>query len=293
MADLPLLFLLPSILGAILAGFVCSTMGTFVVRMNLSSIGYCMSHAAFAGAAFGILISIDPMIGAVLFAFATAFVLGPLSEKARLESNVVIGFLFSVMIALGFIFLSLKPGEAATGRALSILWGSLFSVNYDNVLLLSLLSFVLLVFVIVFYKELVAVMFHRKLAESAGINTKLFYFAVLFFTGFAVALSLKLVGGLLVFALIVNPTSTAYQFFYDFKKIMIISPLIGIVSCLLGFYLSLIADFPIGASIVVVSATGFAISLVISPKRKKGFFLKSKQKSSSPYKEGMEMFKQD
>jgi ABC-type Mn2+/Zn2+ transport system permease subunit len=293
MTDLPLLFLLPSILGAVLAGFVCSTMGTFVVRMNLSSIGYCMSHAAFAGAAFGILISIDPMISAVFFAFATALILGPLSEKARLESNVVIGFLFSVMIALGFIFLSLKPGEAATGRALSILWGSLFSVNYDNVLLLSLLAFGLLVFVIVFYKELVAVMFHRKLAESSGINTKLFYFAVLFFTGFAVALSLKLVGGLLVFALIVNPTSTAYQFFYDFKKIMIISPLIGIVSCLLGFYLSLLADFPIGAAIVVVSATGFAVSLVVSPKRKKGFFFKSKENTSSPYKEGIKKFKQE
>lgn len=293
MTALPLLFLLPSILGAVLAGFVCSTMGTFVVRMNLSSIGYCMSHAAFAGAAFGILISVDPMITAVLFAFATALVLGPLSEKARLESNVVIGFLFSVMIALGFIFLSLKPGEAATGRALSILWGSLFSVTYDNVLLLSLLSFILLLFVVVFYKELVAVMFHRKLAESAGINTKLFYFAVLFFTGFAVALSLKLVGGLLVFALIVNPTSTAYQFFYDFKKIMIVSPLIGILSCLLGFYVSLVLDFPIGASIVIVSATGFAVSLLISPKRKKGSFFKQKQKTSSVYKEGMEIFKQE
>jgi len=280
MLSLPLFFLLPSVIGAILAGFVCSTMGTFVVRMNLSSIGYCMSHAAFAGAAFGILLSIDPMITAVFFAFATALILGPLSEKARLESNVVIGFLFSVMIALGFIFLSLKPGEAATGRALSILWGSLFSVNYDNVLLLSVLSFALLVFVIVFYKELVAVMFHRKLAESAGINTKLFYFAVLFFTGFAVALSLKLVGGLLVFALIVNPTSTAYQFFYDFKKIIIFSPLIGIVSCLLGFYLSLLADFPIGAAIVIVSATGFAVSLTVSPKRKKRSIFKRKKKST-------------
>jgi len=288
---LPLLFLIPSILGAVLAGFVCSTMGTFVVRMNLSSIGYCMSHAAFAGAAFGILISIDPMIGAVLFAFITALILGPLSERARLESNVVIGFLFSVMIALGFIFLSLKPGEAATGRALSILWGSLFSVTYDNVLLLSLLSFTLLAFIIIFYKELVAVMFHRKLAESAGINTKLFYFAVLFLTGFAVALSLKIVGGLLVFALIINPTSTAYQFFYDFKKIMIFSPMIGIISCLVGFYLSLIADFPIGAAIVITSATGFAVSLVVSPKRKKGLFFKDDKRSTSSKNE-MEIFKQ-
>lgn len=271
---IPWMFLLPSILGAILAGFACSTMGNFVVRMNLSSIGYCMSHAAFAGAAFGLLITVDPMLTAVLFAIITAMVLGPLAEKARLESNVVIGFMFSFMIALAFVFLYAKPGEAATGKALSILWGSLFSVDFNDVILLSVLSFILLVFIIVFYKELIAVMFNRKMAESVGINTRIFYFAVLFFTGFAVALSLKIVGGLLVFALIINPTSTSYQFFFDFKKIMIFSPIFGIVSCLIGFYFSWFYDFPIGASIVIVSAVMFAIAIVVSPKRKRNGKLK-------------------
>lgn len=270
MIELPLVLLITSIVGAVLAGFVCSLMGVFVVRMNLASIGYCMSHAAFAGAAFGLMVSIDPLIGAVVFSFGTALVLGPLSEKARLESNVVMGFLFSVMIALAFIFLNFIPGQAASGAALRILWGSIFSVGYNDLMFLSLLSFVLILFIILFYKELLAVMFHRKLAEAAGINTRLFYFAVLFFTGFAVSLSLRLVGGLLVFALIVNPTSTAYQFFYDFKKIMIFSPLIGIVSCLVGFWLSLVTDFPIGASIVIVSAVMFAVAIIVSPKRRRG-----------------------
>ncbi len=270
MIDIPLALLFTSILGAVLAGFVCSTMGVFVVRMNLSSIGYCMSHAAFAGAAFGLMISVDSLISAMVFSFGVAFVLGPLSEKARLESNVVIGFLFSVMIALAFVFLNFIPGQAASGAALRILWGSIFSVGYNDLMFLLLLSFVLIFFIALFYKELLAVMFHRKLAESAGVNTKLFYFAVLFFTGFSVSLSLRLVGGLLVFALIINPTSTAYQFFYDFKKIMIFSPVIGIVSCLIGFWLSLITDFPIGASIVIVSAALFAFAIIISPKRRKG-----------------------
>lgn len=270
MIDIPLALLFTSILGAVLAGFVCSTMGVFVVRMNLSSIGYCMSHAAFAGAAFGLMISVDSLISAMVFSFGVAFVLGPLSEKARLESNVVIGFLFSVMIALAFIFLNFIPGQAASGAALRILWGSIFSVGYNDLMFLLLLSFALIFFITLFYKELLAVMFHRKLAESAGVNTKLFYFAVLFFTGFSVSLSLRLVGGLLVFALIINPTSTAYQFFYDFKKIMIFSPVIGIVSCLIGFWLSLVTDFPIGASIVIVSAVLFAFAIIISPKRRKG-----------------------
>jgi ABC-type Mn2+/Zn2+ transport system permease subunit len=245
-------------------------MGTFVVRMNLSSIGYAMSHAAFAGAAFGLMISFEPTITALLFAFGTALVIGPLAEKARLQSNIIIGFLFSIMIAFAFIFLNYAPGEAAKGSALRILWGSLFSVDYNDLLLLVFLSFLILVFIVVFYKELLSVMFNRKLAEASGINTRIFFFAVLFFTGFAVSLSLKLVGGLLVFALIINPTSTAYQFFYDFKKILIFSPIIGIISCLIGYYLSLLTDFPIGASIVIVSAVFFAIAIAISPKRRKG-----------------------
>ena len=270
MIEFPLMLLVTSILGAILAGFACSTMGVFVVRMNLASIGFCMSHAAFAGAAFGLMLSIDPLITAILFSFGTALLLGPVAEKARLENNVVIGFLFSIMIALAFIFLNFIPGQAASATALRILWGSIFAVGWDDLLFLSLLCFFLILFIIVFYKELLAVMFHRKLAESSGINTRLFYFMILFFTGFAVSLSLRLVGGLLVFALIINPTSTTYQFFYDFKKIIIFSPVIGVVSCLVGFWLSWVTYFPIGASIVIVSALFFAVSIIFSPKRKRG-----------------------
>ena len=269
MIEFPIGLVITSILGAIFAGFVCSTMGTFVVRMNLASIGYLMSHAAFAGAAFGLMVSIDPMVGAIIFSFATALILGPLSQKARLESNVVIGFLFSFMIALAFIFLNYIPGQAASGKALRILWGSILSVTYNDILLLIFLSFVIIIFISVFYKELLSVMFNKKLAESSGINTNLFYFAVLFFTGIAVSFSIRIVGGLLVFALIINPTSTAYQFIYDFKKIIIVSPIIGIFSCILGYYVSLLTDFPVGASIVIVSSIIFAIAILISPKRKK------------------------
>ena len=269
MTDLPILILIPSFLAAILAGYVCSTIGVFVVRLNLASIGYCMSHAAFAGAALGILLQIDPLITAILFSFGTAFIIGPLVEKARLESNVVIAFLFSIMIALAFIFLNYIPGTAARGTALRILWGSIFEISLNDLLLLTFLSFILTTFIILFYKELLAIMFHRKLAEAAGINTKLFYFTVLFLTGFAVSISLRLVGGLLIYALIINPTSTSYQFFYDFKKIIITSPLIGITSCIIGYLLSLTTDFPLGASIVIITALSFATAILISPKRRR------------------------
>jgi len=178
--------------------------------------------------------------------------------------------MFSIMIALAFIFLNLIPGQAATGVALRILWGSIFSVTHNDLLFLVFLSAVIIIFITVFYKEILSILFNRKLAEASGINTRIFYFIILFLTGIGVSLSLKLVGGLLVFALIVNPASSVYQFFYDFKKIIVFAPVIGVLSCLLGFWFSLLTDFPIGSSIVIVSALVFAFSIIVSPKRRRG-----------------------
>ncbi|HDO19701.1 MAG TPA: metal ABC transporter permease [Thermoplasmatales archaeon] len=273
MFDLPLYLLIVSMVGAILAGLSCSTLGIFVVRLNIVSVGYCMSHAAFAGAAFGIMMGYDPLLFAILFSIGIAVLLGPLSDKAKLDSNVIIGVTFSLMIALAFIFLNFVPGVAATGAALSILWGSLFTIDINDILILFLITFLVLLFLILFYKELSAILFNRKLAEASGINTKLFLYTILFLTALTVSVSLKLIGGLLVFALIVNPTSTAYQLFFDFKKITVFSPLIGIASCLSGYVVSLESDFPLGASIVVVSSVIFAFSVIISPKRRKGRLL--------------------
>ena len=269
MISLPFALLVTATLGSVLAGLSCSIAGVFVVRLNMASIGFCMSHAAFAGAAFGLLVEVDPLPTAMLFATLTAIFLAPVANRAKLNTDVVIGIMFSLMIALAFIFLNLSPGEAASGSALRILWGSIFAVSEYDVLYLSLLSFVMLAFVVLFYKEIIALLFNRKLAQASGINTYAFMLAIVFLTGLAVSFSLKLVGGLLVYALIINPASTAYQFFWDFRKIMIFAPVIGVSSCLSGFVFSLETDFPIGASIVIVSALVLAVSIAVSPKRRK------------------------
>jgi ABC-type Mn2+/Zn2+ transport system permease subunit len=237
--------------------------------MNLSAIGFTMSHAAFAGAAFAIWQGFDPLIGGLAFATVTALVLGPVSEKARLKAEVMLGFLFSLLMALGFMFLSISPGQAASSVALRIIWGSIFSVSDYDVLALMVLAALLVMFTLGFMKEIMAVLFDRKLAEASGINTRVFYYAVLFITGVSVAMSLKLVGGLLVYALIINPASTAYQFSSDMKRIMLLAPIIGVVTSLGGFLLSLQLDMPVGSSIIIVSALTLAVAIVVSPKRRR------------------------
>jgi len=269
MSELLYGLLFTSMLAVILAGFVCSTAGVFVVRMNLTALGFTMSHAAFAGAAFAVWQGFNPTLGALLFAVVTALILGPVAEKARLKAEVMLGFLFSLLMALGFLFLSFAPGDAASSVALSIIWGSIFTVSTADALALAVLAVIVLLFTVGFHKEIMATLFNRKMAEATGVHTRAIYYSVLFLTGLAVAFSLELVGGLLVFALIINPASTAYQFSNDMKQIIWMSPIIGIITSMAGFAVSWVTDLPTGSTIIIVSATTLAVAIAVSPKRRR------------------------
>jgi len=266
---LPSALLLRAVLGGVLAGALCSLVGVFAVRLRMSSIGFCMSHAAFAGAALGTLLALDPLLTAIAAAIATAALLGPISDKARLPADVIAGILFPITMALAFIFLMLLPGPVVGLKALSLLWGSILTVSPLDVALLAILLALSASFTVLFWKELNAVLFDPKMAEADGINARAYINAILFLLGAVVALSLKLVGGLLVYALVMNSASTALQLSYDMKKIFLLSPLIGISAFLGGFGLSLWFDLPVGSSIVIASSLMFAFSVAFSPKRKR------------------------
>ena len=258
------------VIGAALAGIACSLIGTFVVRMKLSSIGFCMSHAAFAGAALGVLISYDPLLCAMIFAIITAFFLGPVTDKAKLNIDTIIGIAFPLTMALGLLFLAFASESMDFSSIMGVLWGSIFGLNNDKVIKLAVLTTAIIILVVLFSKEFSAIMFNRKMAEESGINTKLFQYLVLFLTSITVALSFKLVGGLLIYSLIVIPTSAAYQFCYDMKKILILSPVFGVAGCMLGLLMSLEFDFPLGTAIAIAVVLLFAVSVLLSPKRRRG-----------------------
>jgi ABC-type Mn2+/Zn2+ transport system permease subunit len=157
----------------------------------------------------------------------------------------------------------------ASAVALSIIWGSIFSVSSSDVMALLVLAVVVLLFTTGLKKEIMATLFDRRMAEASGVNTRAIYYSVLVLTGLAVALSLELVGGLLVFALIINPASTAYQFSSDMKRIILLTPLIGVVTCLLGYGISWQLDLPVGSTIIIVSAVVLAVAIAVSPKRRR------------------------
>ena len=253
----------------ILIGILTGLMGVFVVRMRLSAIGYSMSHGAFAGAALGVAASTNPLMTAMLFASLVAFIIGPLADKARLHPDTITSIIFPLNMALAFIFLTLTPEIGLTSQVANVLWGSIISITNNDLVYMTTLCALTLSIIYFTWKELFAIMYNRKLAEADGVNTKPFIYLIILLSGVVITLSLKLVGGLLIYALLFNPASTALQFLEDMRKIIIASPLIGVATNLLGLTASLYLDLPVGSCIVVVSTIVFAFSVLVSPKRRR------------------------
>jgi len=258
-----------ALLGCVLAGFLTGLMGVFVVRMRLSAIGYSMSHGAFAGAALGVATLMNPLLTGILFASLTAFLIGPIADKARLHADTVTSIVFPLNMALAFVFLTLTPEIGLTSQVANVLWGSIISLTNSDVVYMVTLCGATVAIIHFTWKELFAIMFNRKLAEADGINTRLFVYLIIFLSGVVITFSLKLVGGLLIYALLFNPASTALQFLEDMRKIIVASPLIGVSTCLSGLAISLLVDLPVGSCIVLASTILFAIAVLLSPKRRR------------------------
>ena len=256
-------------LGCILAGFVSGLMSVFVVRMKLSAIGYSMSHGAFAGAALGVALSLNPLMTAMGFASVTAFLIGPIADKARLHADTITSIIFPLNMALAFVFLTLTPEIGLTSQVANVLWGSILSITNSDVVYLITLCAATSAIIYFIWKELFAITFNRKLAEADGINTKRFIYLIIFLSGVVITFTIKLVGGLLIYALLFNPASSALQFLEDMRKIILLSPILGMSTNLAGLMVSLILDLPVGSCIVIVSTLFFALTVLVSPKRKR------------------------
>lgn len=259
-------FMQNAILSAFLGGIACATIGVFVVLMHMPFIGVAMSHAAFAGALLGLWLGFNPLVGAIALSLAAAAIIGPLADRGELTPETSLGVIFSLMLGLAFLFMGLMPGNKAA--ALDLLWGSILTNTRSDVLLLGIVAAVVVGLVFAFYKEIQATIFHRDMARSVGIPATLILYGVLFLTGATITASLRSIGGLLIFSLILNPAAAAYQLTYSMKKMFFLAAAFGVLSGWIGLLFSYLFNIPSGATIVVTSSVIFGIAAVFSPKRK-------------------------
>jgi len=264
-------------IACVLCGASCSLLSVFIVLMKMPLIGVSMSHAAFAGAVLGMLLNVNPALTGFILCLLAAGILGPLSDRTDMAPENVLGIMFSFLMGLAFLGMGILTRTKA--GALNLMWGSLLSLSRTDIVILGLITLLLVLFVLLFFKEIRSVMFNRRLAAASGVPERIVYYALLFLTGAVVSSNLATVGGLLIFALLVQPGATALQLTYNLKHFFIISAASGIGACASGLVVSYIFDLPSGASVVLMATIIFAAAYVFSPKRRTA---KLKKKEYSP-----------
>lgn len=260
-------FMQRSLLAAALVGALCSTIGVFVVLRGLAFVGAGTAHAAFAGVALGFLMGWPPLLMAMLFGLATVWITGWVEEKGRMKLDVSIGILYTATMALAILFIGLM--KTYNAEVYGYLFGSVLAVTSEELRIIAGLSIVVIGSLVLFSKELYFIAFDQEMAEASGVPARRIFFLLLTLVALTVVVSLKTVGAILVFALILIPASTAYQLTHSLSTLTWYSILIGISCSVGGVLLSSIWDIPSGPAIVLLATLVFFVAVLFSPKRQR------------------------
>jgi len=252
----------------ILASIACAILGVFITRMNLSSIGVTMSHAAFAGAAVGMFLNINSTLAAVAFCVCIAALLGPLSDRSRMSADTTLSVLFAMSMAVAVFFIAYLQYTGKGMAAGNLLFGNVLSLYREDIYLLALICLATVLFIVIFYKEILAIIFNMKIAEASGIRTKPVYYALLFITAVSVALCMNIVGGLLIFVWLVTPAAIAYQFCFNVRNMFIVAPLVALIISATGVWAGFQYTLPISPLVAILFTLVFSFSVIFSLKRR-------------------------
>ena len=260
-------FMQRALLAAVLTGILCSVIGVFVVVKGFSFIGAGIAHASFAGVTLGFLLGINPLILAFIFSLLMVFFVGLVTRKGELKLDISIGIFFAFTMALAILFIGLMKQYQA--EVYGYLFGDILSVTASDLWLISGIFILVLTVVGLLYKELQFITYDQEMAEASGLPVPFLYYLLLTLIAMTVVVSLKAVGVILVFALIVTPAAAAYQLAHRLTPMIFISAAIGAGGSVAGLLLSYIWDVPSGATIVSVLTLIFLLCLWLSPKRRR------------------------
>lgn len=265
-----------ALVGGILVAITCSVVSFFVVVRRMAFVGMGISHAAFGGVAIGILAGINPIVAAGAFCSAVAIGIGWVSKKGKLHEDTTIGVLFAAAMAMGVVLVRLA--NAYNLDLMSYLFGSILTMSWGDVIALAVLSVLVLSFVFLFFKELIFFAFDEETATASGLPLNITYYGLLIAIALTIVVSLKLVGIVLVSALLVMPAAIGLQLYRNYRGVLAVSVGAGVTSMVLGLFLSSWFDVASGATIVLVLFGFFVLSMVVSPKRS---YIAKLRKSSS------------
>ena len=251
----------------VLIGALCAVIGVYVVLKGLSFIGAGISHASFGGVAIGVALGVNPIWSAVVFCLAVGWGIGLVSRRGNVKEDTAVGVFFASTMALGVLIIGLMQGYQVD--LFSYLFGSILAVTRQDLWTTIVITAIVVAAVIVLYKDLMFVVFDSEMAEVTGVPAGKLYFLLISMMALTVVMSIKVVGIVLVSALIVTPAAAAYQLTESFRKMMALSVAFGVGSSVFGLVLADRLGIAPGATIVLLATLAFLVCAAVSPRRRK------------------------
>lgn len=257
-------FLQNALITSIIVGVTCGIIGSFITLKGMSLIGDAISHAVLPGVAISYMIGINFFYGAVVAGLLTALGINYVDQKSRIKSDSAIGIVFSAFFASGVILM--QKAQSAIDLS-SILFGNVLTVSNTDRYITMAVGLLVVVVVLLFYKELLITTFDPTMAKAYGLPVELINYGIMILLTLVSVASLQTVGVILVVALLITPASTAYLLTSNLTKMIILSALLGAIAAVAGLYFSFAYNLPSGAVIVLAAAAMFILAFLFSPKQ--------------------------
>lgn len=248
-------FVRTALFAGILVSIACGIMGSLIVINRMVFVSGGIAHAAYGGIGLALLIGIPPIVGAGLFSVVIAIVIGALTLAAPHRSDTVIGALWAAGMAAGILMTDLAPGYNVD--LMSYLFGSILTIPAHDLWIIMILDAVIAVFVMLCYRPLLALSFDREFAGLRGVPAKALYFAVLILAALTIVMTIRLVGLILVIALLTIPIRMAERHVGSLWRMMILAAVGSACFSVIGLWFSFRFNITSGASIILVATTAF------------------------------------
>lgn len=256
-------FMRNALLAGLLVSIACGVIGTFVVIKRIVFMSGGIAHAAYGGVGLGYYLGANPIVGAIIFSLLAALGMGAVERRTRQRSDTIIGVMWAVGMAIGIILVDLTDGYKAD--LMSYLFGSILAVPSTDLLIMLGLDIVIVTLVTLFYKELLAISFDETFAVIENVPVDALYMMLVCLIALTVVMMMRVVGLIMVIALLTMPAAISAQFVKDMRRMMILASGLGMVFTTIGLWLSYAFNLTSGATIILTAGAAYGASLLIKP----------------------------
>jgi manganese/iron transport system permease protein/iron/zinc/copper transport system permease protein len=246
---------------ATIAGALCGLLGVFVVLRGLSYIGHGLSHAVFGGAAASAVLGINYFVGAGLWGIISGVLIGRISRRRIIGADAAIGVVTTASFAVGLALLN-RYGQAKRSIE-AVLFGSVLGVKTADIVAVAAVSLLVVAVVIVLYRKMLYATFDPDVARVSSVRVEWIELLLMVMLSLTIIVTMRVIGTLLISALLVIPAATSRMMTNSFAKMLWISPILGALAGFLGMNFAYHLDTAASASIILVSAAGFIVMYAI------------------------------